>query len=197
MPRKTKSVELEEALKKAADLENENARLRNKPDDFDISLNSYILVKSLVPYKLNLSTEKGGKGRAFSFSKFGETKRVLYNDLASIFENYRSFMEEGLFYIMDERVIRKHGLDDIYDHLLDEENILKVVNCASNAAKLYEGATKFQRETIDGMIITELNLGNPNMDLNIISKISKIANKDLIAEAESKKQLDAIPASAT
>src|SRR5258706_9098903 len=149
---------------------------------------------SLFSGKLNLSTEKLGRGRSFSFSNFGEIKRILYNDLASIFENYRSFMEQGYFYILNERVIRKHGLDDIYDKILNKEMMLKIVNCdVKSAVKLYEHAPKAQRDIIDGMIVAALRDDKPEMDLNIIAKLSKLAEKDLIKLAEESKQLATTP----
>ena len=194
MTKKALSVEEQQELIEKADLlEKENKQLRNEPDDYGIRLDAYIEVMSLVDHKLNLSTRENGQGTRFSFTKFGEVKRILYNDLASIFENYRSFMEAGLFYIMNPRVVRKHGLDDIYEKLLTKDMILKVVNCGPNALKLYENATSGQQETIEGMIVAELKSGNTGLDLNVIAKIGKIAGKDLIALAEEAKQLEATP----
>lgn len=183
-----------DAEKRLRELEAENAMLRNSPDQLGIRLDEYIEVLSLFPGKLNLSTEKLGRGRTFSFSQIFEVKRILYNDLASIFENYRSFMEQGYFYILDKRVIRKHGLDDIYDKILTKDMILKVVSCDPKAAvKLYESAPKAQRDMMDNMLVAALRDDKPEMDLNIIAKISKIADKDLIKLAEEAKLLQATP----
>lgn len=191
MPTKGKKLTAEELAEKVAELEKENTQLRNKEDDYGIRLDEYIEVMSLIPYRLNLSTEKLGRGRTFSFSRFGEVKRILYNDLASIFENYRTFMEEGYFYILNERVIRKHGLDDVYSKILNKEKMEKIVACDPKVAvKFYESATKAQRETIDGMLIEELKNGEP--DLNIVAQISKIGGKDLIKLAEEARQLEAV-----
>lgn len=186
---KTQSLE-----DKLAAMEEEIARLRgSSKDNVNIALDEYIEVLSLFPGKLNLSTEKLGRGRTFSFSSFGEIKRILYNDLASIMENYYSFMEQGYFYILSDKVIRKHGLTDIYEKLLNKEMMLKVINCdAKNAVKLYESATRAQRETLEGMIVNELKNDNPNMDMNIITKISKIGEKDLIKLAEEAKQMEGL-----
>lgn len=186
-----KETALEQRLR---ELEAENAQLRGSESNYGIRLDEYIEVMSLFSGKLNLSTEKLGRGRSFSFSTFGEVKRILYNDLASIFENYRSFMEQGYFYILNERVIRKHGLDDIYDKILNKEMMLKVINCdPKSAVKLYEHAPKAQRDIIDGMIVAALRDDNPNMDLNIVAKLSKLADKDLIKLAEESKLLQSTP----
>lgn len=186
-----KSQSAEERL---AVLEEEIARLRgvSSKDNMGIALDEYVEVMSLYPGKLNLSTEKLGKGRTFSFSSFSETKRILYNDLASIMENYYSFMERGYFYILSEKVIRKHGLNDMYDKILTKDLMLKAIACdAANAFKLYESANSSQREILDGMIVNELKIENPNMDMNIVAKISKLANKDLVKLAEEAKQMEA------
>src|SRR5258706_14527652 len=190
--RKTqKDTALEEKLR---ELEAENAQLRGSDLNYGIRLDEYIEVMSLFSGKLNLSTEKLGRARSFSFSNFGEIKRILYNELASIFENYRSFMEQGYFYILNERVIRKHGLEDIYDKILTKEMMLKVINREpKSAVKLYESAPNAQRDIIDGMIVAALRDDKPEMDLNIIAKISKLADKDLIKLAEESKLLQATP----
>jgi hypothetical protein len=188
-------IDAESIMKRLEELEQENAMLRNSPENVAIRLDEYIEIMSLFPGKLNLSTEKLGRGRSFSFSRFGEVKRILYNDLASILENYHSFMEQGYFYILSERVIRKHGLDDTYEKLLNKEMMLKVISCdPKNAVKLYENATPAQKEVINGMIVSELKTGAETMDLNIVAKISKIADKDLIKLAEEAKQLEGVTA---
>lgn len=195
MVARSKTLKKESAIEqRLRELEAENAQLRGSESNYGIRLDEYIEVMSLFSGKLNLSTEKLGRGRSFSFSTFGEVKRILYNDLASIFENYRSFMEQGYFYILNERVIRKHGLDDIYDKILNKEMMLKVINCdAKSAVKLYESAPKAQRDIIDGMIVAALRDDNPNMDLNIVAKLSKLADKDLIKLAEESKLLQSTP----
>jgi hypothetical protein len=58
---------------------------------------------------------------------------------------------------------------------------------------LYESAPKAQRDIIDGMIVAALRDDNPNMDLNIVAKLSKLADKDLIKLAEESKLLQATP----
>jgi hypothetical protein len=190
-----KSASNEEMKKRLEELERENESLKSNENSTAIRLDEYIETMSLYPGKLTLSTEPLGRGRPFSFNGFGETKRILYNDLASILENYRSFLEGGLFYILDKRVIKKHGLDDTYARILNKDMILKVISTDPKVAvKLYNSTTDQQREIIEGMLVQELKNGNP--DLNIIAQISKLANKDLIQIAEDAKQLDQVPVTA-
>jgi len=184
---------------KLAELEKENKKLKERlegeGDNAGIPLDAYIEVMSLVPFKLNLSTERLGRGRQFSFSRFGEVKRILYNDLASIFENYRSFMEQGYFYILNQKVIRKHGLNDIYEKILTKEMIDNILTFDSKSAvKLYESASDAQREIIDGMLIKIVKDKDvSDVDFNIISQVSKIGGRDILTIAQEMKELEAEP----
>ena len=184
---------------KLAELEKENKKLKERlegeGDNAGIPLDAYIEVMSLVPFKLNLSTERLGRGRQFSFSRFGEVKRILYNDLASIFENYRSFMEQGYFYILNQKVIRKHGLNDIYEKILTKEMIDNILTFDSKSAiKLYESASEAQREVIDGMLIKIVKDKDvSDVDFNIISQVSKIGGRDILTIAQEMKELEAEP----
>jgi len=192
-----KKQSLEETLvAKLAEAERENEKLRQGlvGDDEMIRLDSYIEVMSLFPGTLSLSTESLGKGKKFTFRKFGEVKRMLYNDFASVIEHYSRFLEEGYFYILNERVIRKHGLNDIYERILTKEQIEKIIQCDPKVAiKFYEQATSSQREFVNGMLVNEIKNGNP--DLNIVSKISKLADVDLVKIAKDSKELEEIPVS--
>jgi hypothetical protein len=183
---------------KLAKLEKENlellVELRGQKDNAGIPLDAYIEVMSLVPFKLNLSTEKLGRGRQFSFSRFGEVKRILYNDLASIFENYRSFMEQGYFYILDQKVIRKHGLDDIYEKILSKEMIEEILKFnPKSAVRLYETATDTQREIIDGMLVHKIKQNDGEIDYNIVSQLSKIGGRDIMKIAKEASELESAP----
>lgn len=192
-----KKQSLEETLiERMEKLERENMELRQGVvgEDEMIRLDSYVEVMSLFSGHLLLSTESLGKGRKFKFSKFGEIKRMLYNDLASVMETNQRFMEEGIFYILNERVVRKHGLNDIYEKILNKEQIEKIIQCdPKTAVKFYKQATPSQREVVNGMLIRELKEGTP--DLNIISQLSKLADMDLVKIANESKQLESLPVS--
>lgn len=174
---------------KLAKLEREKRELEEKLEEQELNsgipLDAYIEVMSLVPFKLNLSTERLGAGRQFSFNSFGEVKRILYNDLASIFENYRSFMEKGYFYILNQKVVRKHGLDDLYAQILSKELIEKILNFDPKVAvKLYERASDSQRQIINGMLVNKVKNGEvTDIDFNVIAQISKIGNVDIMKMA--------------
>lgn len=182
--------ELAQLKREKAELE---ARLKAREDENQgIALNEYIQVMSLVPFKLNLSTERMGRGRQFSFTSFGEVKRILYNDLASIIENYRSFMEQGYFCILNHKVIRNHGLDDMYEKVLTKDKIEKVLSFDPHSAvSLYEMASSAQKEVINSMLIEKIK--QEEVDMNIIHQISKVGKIDLLKLAEEAKQLEESP----
>ena len=88
--------------------ENNSPTIEEKPEK-KIQLDDYIQVMSLCNYTLNLSTEGLGRGKKFTFTKFGEIKRIMYKDLVDILEAQSSFLEKGLFYLLNKDVIRKIG----------------------------------------------------------------------------------------
>lgn len=150
----------------------------------DIRQDEYINVVSLCDMRLTLSTEGYGKGRLFSFAKFGEKKRILYSDLARIIESHMKFLESGWFYILDPRVVRVHGLDDIYEKLMDKEQIEKVLEGGdSGVVDIYKSALPRQQEVIQSILVAKLIENPDSLDLNFIDKISRISGVQLVEKA--------------
>ena len=93
------------------------------------------------------------------------------------------FLERGNYYIADKRVIRKHGLDEIYDKLLTKEvidNILSKSMSDEDTAILYKSANKTQQATIIDLIVHKLMSGT-DVDMNMVGNISKISGIDIMA----------------
>ena len=151
-------------------------------DEIEISPQKYIKVISLTPGQLNLSTLPGGKGKNVSFESFGQQKRILYSTLVDIMDTSPGFLERGNYYIADKKVIRKHGLDEIYDKLLTKEvieNILSKSMSDEDTAILYKSANKTQQATIIDLIVHKLMSGT-DVDMNMVSNISKISGIDIM-----------------
>lgn len=147
----------------------------------------YITVMSLVPYRLNLSTLANGKGRLFTFNKFGEKKRLHVNDLVDVIEHYRSFVERGFFYIMNPQFVDEHGLTEVYASILSEDKMRKIVECNSaDVVPLYEQANQTQRHFINELIIQRIVDGE-QVDMNVIAVLSRIGGFDISAQAENRK----------
>ena len=208
----TENLEVEEngvleLQKKVAELTRQlEAMLSNKEiaaqnsvdeDDFSnikIAQDEYIKVVSLCPMQLNLSTQGMGKGKVFRFEKFGEVKRILYSDLVDILEVHSGFVDQGFFYIMDKKVIRKHGLDEVYEKLLTKDQIQKIIDGdQKDSISLFESANDKQREFICDILIEKLQ-NEEKLDLNLIDRISRIAKVNIIDKAEEAKKYQEIPA---
>lgn len=164
---------------------------KEKPDDSDkVSLGNYVKVMSLEPNILNLSTGGNGKGNIFTFKRFGEVKRILYDDLVKIMEAHRNFLEQGKFYIMKKEVIQAHGLDDLYEKILPKEKIEKIINGdnQTDAVNFFLSATDSQQDMICNMFIKKIYDGQ-EVDLNLADRLSRIMQKrvkgyDIQKEAE-------------
>lgn len=156
-------------------------------ESIKISQDEYIKVISLCPMELNLSTEGMGKGKKFKFDKFGDVKRILYSDLVNIMESNSSFLNYGFFYIMDKRVIRKHGLDETYESILTKENIENVIELSEeDSVELFKSANKRQKEFICDMIIEKIK-NEKSVNLNVVDRISRISGINLYEKGEESK----------
>lgn len=171
------------------ELEAENARLKednqSKGDsETKIELDELISVMSLLNYTLNLSTLGFGKGKNVKFESFGEMKRVLYQDLLDIMETSRSFMENGLFIILDARVIKRHGLQDIYKKILTKEKIDLILSGSKSAVELYKSSNPEQQNIIVGMIVERLRDNPEGIDLNVVDKLSRVSGVNISQKTE-------------
>jgi hypothetical protein len=133
-----------------------------------------------------LSTLGLGRGKIFSFKKFGETKRILYSDLVEIIEHQDTFLKEGLFYIDDSRVIRRHGLDEVYESILSKDKVQKIIENNQNAITLFASASDSQKKMIAQLFIDKLTRGE-QIDLNLVDSITRLSNVKIIEKSEEAK----------
>lgn len=171
---------LQETIQKMQEKEVSSAVAEKRDDedvfeDIDIRQDEYIRVISLTPLQLNLSTRPGGKGKVFTFNSFGATKRILYSDLVDILESFSHFLEGGYFYIADKRVIRRHGLDDVYEKILSKDKIEAIISGQNNdnTISLFKSANETQQKTIIQMLIDKMIVEYDAVDLNLIDKLSR------------------------
>jgi hypothetical protein len=178
---KIRMAELEKQLKNALENKDKEVSEVEEPDyPRDIRQDEYISVMSLIPWTLNLSTEGMGKGKIKKFTHFGEIKRILYSELVDIMDVHPNFLNSGLFYIMDKDVIRRHGLNDVYDKILDKEKIEKILDTKTmECVELYESANDKQREVIVKLLVEKMKEDPDSVNLNVIDKISRISDTDI------------------
>jgi hypothetical protein len=195
-PRKEKGLENMEQVDKTKEtpdkmemLENQVKELQNqltllmsnkktKSEPKENGTDGYVKVMSLTPHMLNLSTEGNGKGKIFTFHKFGEVKRILYHNLVDILEGNQKFHEQGLFYIMDKNVIEKHGLVEMYEKILTKELIEKIINGENqtDAVNIFQSATEKQQDFVCDMFIQKIFNGE-TVDLNLADRLSRVMQK--------------------
>jgi len=201
-----KKTELENIYKMIEDLQNNiknNSNLVTKKDSDDdieenyvyeeeeeVPLNSYIKVMSLIPYELNISTERHGKGRIFTFRGYGKTKRIIYQELEKIIEENRHFLERGFFIILDKRVVRKHGLDDAYKNIMNKEKMDMILlgfqggDVKENDILTFAKSAPKEQQKILATMIIDKRINGETIDLNLFDKLGRIMNMDLNQEYE-------------
>jgi len=153
-------------------------------EEFDISPTSYVKVMSLLPHRLNLCTKERGQGNVYKFDTLFQIKRIIYKDLSEILEVNRNFLESGYFIILNKKVVRLNGLDEIQDKNLDKEKIEKIFLGTDEGLSLYVSASETQQKVIIDTLVEKM-IANPNsVDLNTVDKISRISKINLSQKAE-------------
>jgi hypothetical protein len=196
------SVESKQLLDKIAQLEALIESIK-KPQTVDASFDDYedetekirinsddrIKVMSLCPMPLNISTKGSGRGKLFKFEVFGEIKQILYSDLIEIMENHQNFLNLGYFLILNKKVIRVHGLEDSYSHILPKEKIEEIIQGNSDlAVDLFRSANEKQKEFIIDMIVDKAISGK-EIDLNLIDKLSRVSKTKILEKIENAKSV--------
>lgn len=187
-------VSTKDELKRLAE-ENEalKAMLANSSESFQevtkIPLDDLIPVMSLLPYTLNLSTLGNGKGKEIKFTQYGQVKQVLYQDVLGILEYHYSFAEYGYFIILDQRVIKRHGLQETYGKILTKEKIDQILSGSKPAYDLYSGCNAEQQRIIVGMLIEKLVDNPDSVDLNLVDKISRASGVNIKQKADESREV--------
>jgi len=158
-------------------------------DDISISSDSYIKVMSLTPYLLTLTTSEYGRGKKFNFEKFGDVKRILYHDLCDIMEQHQNFLNSGYFIILSRNVVRKHGLDEVYEKILTKDKIDSIISGNdSDAVNLFKSCSNAQQELMVTMFVDKM-VNNEFVDLNLLDRISRVIGYDISKRAEEIKSI--------
>lgn len=187
-------VSTKDELKRLAE-ENEalKAMLANSSESSQevtkIPLDDLIPVMSLLPYTLNLSTLGNGKGKEIKFTQYGQVKQVLYQDVLGILEYHYSFAEYGYFIILDQRVIKRHGLQETYGKILTKEKIDQILSGSKPAYDLYSGCNAEQQRIIVGMLIEKLVDNPDSVDLNLVDKISRASGVNIKQKADESREV--------
>jgi len=145
----------------------------------EIPSNKFIKVMSLNPYMLNISTGGMGKGKSFTFIKYGQTKDIIYSEIVDIINNEEKRHKRGLFRILNEDVVKKHDLEDDYDKLLTKKTIDNIMSFDSKQVyDVFKNANKSQQKIIVSILINKIRDGE-EIDLNKLNIVSKIYGENI------------------
>lgn len=151
--------------------------------------NKRIKVISLYDGLLILVAGQYNQGKPYRFTKYGETKNIVYSELAEILHYQNSFAEKGYFYICDDNVVSYHGLYDAYQNILSKDVIDNLLNYdKKEIIELFKRSTKNQQEEISSLIAKKI-ANDEEVDLNKIKILSDIANIDIVQIANDYKFL--------
>lgn len=160
------------------------AQTQTVTDDSEISPNKYVKVMSLRNHKLNLSTEGFGQGNKHPFTKFGQIKSIPYSDVSAIINAEESFHRKGAFYILDEQVVKRHGLEELQNSILDKDQMLEIFDMGTNEiSEVFGSASEMQKETIVSLLLERAKAGE-EPDYNKLKVMSKIYGKDIAEMVE-------------
>jgi len=166
--------ELEYWKNKALELESK----QSKQEYVNILPNDMIEVVSLCNDKLNLNTKDHGQGNRYSFDEFGETKNIMFSEIAQIKETQRNFAKKGYFFVNNPSAVRLLGMEEDYKRILNVEKIKEILSNSPNAEKLFKSTNDGQKNIIAKMLISMLVEGQ-TVDMNLVHKISEISGTDI------------------
>ena len=118
------------------------------------------------------------------FLKFGDTKNIIYSDLIEILLHYQKLAEKGAFYIFDEEVIKRHGLESAYENILDYKAIDAFLdNSAEDIKEIFSNISNIQKETIVRSVIDKIVAGE-DVSSNKVASISGVYGSDIFTMAK-------------
>lgn len=176
--------QLKEMQEQLAKLKAENDSLKESQveEEEELTGDTEIMVISQTIGGLTISTEGNGIGTTYRFDKFGDIQDIPFSDLKEIVKNKPNFAKEGVYYIANEKAVKKLRLtsdykniigNDLFAHLLDEKPEVVV--------EAYKKAPRLQKEQIVGMIEEKL-ANKEEVDGNVLVKIGKLCGKDFLRE---------------
>lgn len=176
--------QLKEMQEQLAKLKAENDSLKESQveEEEELTGDTEIMVISQTIGGLTISTEGNGIGTTYRFDKFGDIQDIPFSDLKEIVKNKPNFAKEGVYYIANEKAVKKLRLasdykniigNELFSHLLDEKPDVVV--------EAYKKAPRLQKEQIIGMIEEKI-ANKEEVDGNVLVKIGKLCGKDFLKE---------------
>lgn len=190
---KVRDKEIEE-LKKKVDaltklLEHQPSKPVAAAKKTSIDPDEDIEVISLCATKLNLSTGGFGEGNVYSFTEFGEVQMIPFRDLKDIVRNQKSFLKAGYFYIDSTDALVAMSVNKICENMPEKDLLLNLLDKDSKTIiKVLKMMPDGQREMFALIMAKKIEDGSP-IDMNVVDACGKMLNRDLVAEAKNRKEL--------
>lgn len=178
-------AKMEEMIKSLAN--NQSTAQFSAPQNvgsYNVDTKKKIKVMSLYNGRLNLCTESGGRGKIYSFGKFGETKLIPSEDLTNCLNaNYR-FFTEGFAFVMDNGFVEENGLTESYEKIVNKETIDSILNMDRNEIdNIFQKISKIQKETICNLIIEKI-VANEDINMTGVAIIAQLTGVKLYEKAQ-------------
>ena len=190
---KIRDKELEDLKKKVDALTKLLERQPEKPAGTvkrtSIDPDEDIQVISLCATKLNLSTGGFGEGNIYSFTEFGEVQMIPFRDLKEIVRKQKSFLQAGYFYVDNSDALVAMSVNKICENMPEKDLLLTLLDKDSKTIiKVLKMMPTGQREMFALMMTKKIEDGSP-IDMNVVDACGKLLNRDLVAEARNRKEL--------
>lgn len=170
--------QMEQMMAKMSQLNESNSAQVKDTEQFNYEYD--VPVMNCSAGELNISTHGFGQGINYQFLEMGEIQDIPYGDLKKIIAKNRRFAENGVFYILDEKIVQKERLKSKYTKIFTLEEIMNAFNHKSQSlVEIYKLANDVQKKTIVNMIIDK-KFNNEQLDKNTLFEIGEMCNKDLI-----------------
>ena len=98
-------------------------------------------------------------------------------------------MEKGYFLILDERVVMRHGLQDIQSKILSKSQLEKIIDGSRDAFEIYKNCLPEQQKLVIGMLTRKIANNHDAVDMNLVDSISRYSKVNILQNAEDAKSL--------
>lgn len=178
----TLQKQVESQNKEKSDLQKlvEALKSDKSTDIEDIQDSEEIVVISQFVGTLSLFTEGNGMGYEYKFDKFGDIQDIPYRDLKDIVRNNRTFAQNGLFYIANNKVVDRLRLKAYYKRLISNEDMINIFNKKPNEIiEIYKLAPDEEKKTIIDLIIDK-KMNKQKVNNDVLVELGELCGKDLI-----------------
>lgn len=140
---------------------------------------------NLMRNPLNVTTEPSGRGKAFEFAKYGDSKLIKFDELSDIVSAYPNTMEQGLLYIANPDAVVELGLEEEYKNIHTKEMLDELIYLRRDMdVDIFTSMPKALQESTAIEIARLINV-NETIDWNRLKKIKDETGIDIDEIAKS------------